>query len=659
MESSNQDDSHRPRIGKIEGQPDPRLQSFFRRISHVSALERKPKKSVRTFYGNRIGRGCGIGRVLSSRSSYAVHGRTVNVHWRITKLHGGGLRAARKHLHYIHRDGVALDGGPGLLYDTEDVSVDGKKFLDRCKDDRHQFRVIVAADDASEYEDLKPFVRKLMAQIEEDLGTTIDWVAADHFNTGYPHTHIVVRGKDDKGKDLVIAPEYIRYGIRERAAEIVCLDLGPRMDLEIENRLRSEVPRERFTDLDRCLLAEVNADGIVSTPAHYSSVQHCLRSGRLQKLRRLGLAEEVRPGQWCMALDLENILERMGEREVIMEIMNREMEDKGLARGAINYAIYDPFENDSKPLIGRLVARGLSDPINERSYLIVDGIDGRAHYVEIGWADEGDPVHAGSIVAVTPNQVRSRKLDLTVAEIASANAGRYSVDIHLRHDPTATAEYAEQHVRHLNAMSRMECVEREKDGTWIVGANHLDLATSYERKLAGLVPVVVKALSLGPLEREITAEGPTWLDQILTGESDHVVHDRGFGREVHSALGERQRWLLDRNLARPGEAGEMLLRADLLDLLRQRELNLAAKELSAELGLPYFQTRPRACVEGKYWRKVDLAGGQFAIIEMDRQFTLVPWQSEWQPSVGKPMSTIVRRDRIARPYGRERALEIS
>jgi type IV secretory pathway VirD2 relaxase len=34
----------------------------------------------------------------------------------------------------------------------------------------------------------------VMRQMEEDLGTRLDWVAVDHFNTGHPHSHVVVRG---------------------------------------------------------------------------------------------------------------------------------------------------------------------------------------------------------------------------------------------------------------------------------------------------------------------------------------------------------------------------------------------------------------------------------------------------------------------------------
>src|SRR3546814_12787950 len=102
--------------------------------------------------------------------------------------------------------------------------------------------------------------------MEEDLGTKLDWVAVDHYNTGHPHTHILVRGRDERGKDLIIARDYITTGMRERAAEIVSLDFGPRSDFEIEDRLRRAVERERLTSIDRRLLRAMDAAGL--GPAH-------------------------------------------------------------------------------------------------------------------------------------------------------------------------------------------------------------------------------------------------------------------------------------------------------------------------------------------------------------------------------------------------------
>ena len=72
-----------------------------------------------------------------------------------------------------------------------------------------------------------------MKQMEADLRTKLDWIAVDHHNTGHPHTHIIVRGVTDDGKTLNIAGDYIAYGIRERASEIVTLELGRQTELEV------------------------------------------------------------------------------------------------------------------------------------------------------------------------------------------------------------------------------------------------------------------------------------------------------------------------------------------------------------------------------------------------------------------------------------------
>ena len=109
----------------------------------------------------------------------------------------------------------------------------------------------MSAEDADQYQDLKPFMRRLMSQMEEDLGTKLDWVAVDHFNTGHPHTHIMLRGRDDRGENLIISREYISHGLRERAMRLVTLDLGPRSDIEIEERLRSDTGAEKCTTVSR------------------------------------------------------------------------------------------------------------------------------------------------------------------------------------------------------------------------------------------------------------------------------------------------------------------------------------------------------------------------------------------------------------------------
>src|SRR3989337_592337 len=181
------------------------------------------------------------------------------------------------------------DGQRGQLYGAQVDKVDGKVFLDRQSGDRHQFRFIVSPEDGAEYDDLKPLTRRRMARREEDLGTSLDWVAVDHYNTGHPHTHIIVRGKDMSGKDLIIARDYIAHGMRERACELVDLDLGPRSDDAIEQRVRGEVGQERLTSIDRALIREAEANVLVSAQGR-DSFDQTVRMGRLKKLERLGLA---------------------------------------------------------------------------------------------------------------------------------------------------------------------------------------------------------------------------------------------------------------------------------------------------------------------------------------------------------------------------------
>jgi Protein of unknown function (DUF3363) len=222
----------------------------------------------------------------------------------------------------------------------------------------------------------------------------------------------------------------------------------------------------------------------------------------------------------------------MGERGDIIKAMHRELAREGVVRGAADLAIYDPTSRHERELVGGVMGRGLSDELDDRHYLIVDGVDGRAHYVYIGKAD-ADPPAVGGIFAIEATE----PVDHTVVEIAAAHGYRYSVDIHLEHDRTAHAAFAEAHVRRLEALRRAGAgIEREADGTWIIAPDHLDRAAAYERMQARASPVTVRTLSFLPLDRQVGAEGATWLDRELLADAPTVTRDAGFGREVRDAL---------------------------------------------------------------------------------------------------------------------------
>jgi hypothetical protein len=332
-----------------------------------------------------------------------------------------------------------------------------------------------------------------MQQVEKDLGTKFEWVAVDHFNTGHPHTHVTRRGKDERGEDLVIARDYIAHGMRERASDLVTRELGPETELDVVRKLEREVDQERFTRLDRAILRDAR-DGVLTLTAapERNRQRHVLRMGRLRTLERLDLARETEAGVWRLASNLEPTLRHMGERGDIVKTMHRELTRQGLARSASDCLIYDPTDTRSGRLVGRVVGRGLADEINDRLYLVLDGVDGRAHYVEIGSASE--ILAVGAIVSVAPRQVTARAVDRTVAEIADANGGRYSRAIHHRHDPQAS-RFCRDPVHRLEAMRRARMgVECEPDGTSIIKFDHLERADAFERARTRLAPIAIETL---------------------------------------------------------------------------------------------------------------------------------------------------------------------
>jgi type IV secretory pathway VirD2 relaxase len=649
------DEEFTPRLGRMRNRGGgKRARRYLSTV--VAAAARSAEKGAirsRRFDGSRIGRGASMGRLLSSRDRLAAfRSRRAVVKTRLVRLGGKGLSAARAHLRYIQRDGVTREGAPGELYSAEHDKADGKAFLERSAGDRHQFRFIVSAEDGSEYPDLKPYIRRLMTQMESDLGTRLDWVAVDHFNTAHPHTHIMLRGVDESGQNLVIAREYIAHGIRTRAAELATLDLGPRNDQEIA-RLRHDIGEERVTAIDRRLIKSMDAVRVVSS-ADREPFQQSLRAGRLQKLASLGLADNLGGGRWQLAEDLKATLKAMSERGDIIRTMQRELTARKLERLWLGRSVFGAGDAAVEPIVGRVIARGFADEHNDRHFLLVDGVDGHAHYVDIGRGDATGPLAEGSIVEVRARSLEIRDADRVVAEVAAANAGHYSVDLHLRHDPTATQAFAEAHVRRLEAMRRAGAgVEREPDGTWTIAADHVDRAAAYEARRHRDQPVEVVTLSTVPLEQLRGADAATWLDRSLASGEALPVRDAGFGREVRGALIARRQWLVEQGLA-DADGDRVRVRANALAVLQRRELLRVAGQLEGELSKAFIELRTGDAIDGKLACHVDLVSGRFAVLEQSREFTLVPWRPVLERQLGNQVGGMMLTDGVNWQFGRGR-----
>ena len=369
----------RPRLGRIKNRVDRGAKRF---TSQVLRAAQKNGGGLARPLARRSGRGAEKGRGhVAARlvgSRLGPRARRVVVKARLVVHAQAALGSTAAHLRYIQRDSVTREGEPRRAYSAQRDVADVEAFEAQVDGDRHEFRFIVSPEDAAEIGDLKGYTRDLLARMEADLGSKLDWVAVNHWDTDNPHTHVVLRGVDETGRDLVIARDYIGHGLRGRASELATDMLGPQTELEMRERMTREVGQERWTGLDR-QLAERARDGVVdlrdvATGAD-GGFRRGLLVGRLQELERLGLAEATGSMRWAVSPWAEPTLRAMGERGDIIRTMQR-----ALSGSERPLAIFDA-EAKSPAIVGRIAAKGLADELQDRGYLVIDGVDGRAHYV--------------------------------------------------------------------------------------------------------------------------------------------------------------------------------------------------------------------------------------------------------------------------------------
>ncbi|GAY20138.1 type IV secretory pathway, VirD2 component [Sphingobium fuliginis] len=314
---------------------------------------------------------------------------------------GSKFRAAplARHIAYLKRDGVTRDGRDASLFDARSDQADGDAFAERCEDDRHHFRFIVSPEDAGRMTDLRAFTRELMDDMARDLGTPLDWVAVDHWNTDNPHIHVLVRGVDERGADLVIDRDYIREGMRARAEERVTVELGLRTEQEIRIALEREVEADRWTSLDRRLqrMADDTGGMVDLRPGGADDPEmRRLLVGRATKLERLGLSDREGPAVWSIRPGAEHALRDLSIRGDIIKTMHRAMRDGGHTIDPGSFALHG--EAPAYPIIGRLVERGLHDELAGTAYAVIDGADGRTHHLRFDDMEMTGDARPGAIV---------------------------------------------------------------------------------------------------------------------------------------------------------------------------------------------------------------------------------------------------------------------
>lgn len=298
--------------------------------------------------------------------------------------------ALAAHVAYLGRSGAGVEEARPDFFDRTDDGVEAALEARGWSGDRHHFRFIISPEHGDRIADLRGYVREVMARVSADLGEPdLGWVATCHYDTDQPHAHVLVRGRRAEGRDLVIPRDYMGYGFRARAQEVAQERLGDLSRVEAERRVWKETQADRFTGLDRRLLAAADAGGMVDDGVGGGGAWAALSRGRLRHLEGLGLA--VRTGRrYRLDPEMEMKLRTLQVRRDIIRTMNQRR-----LEGAREVRLLG-----REKVAGVVVKTGFHDEAGAAPWVVVRDAQGVEHYgrLKVG----GQALAIGDGVALAP-----------------------------------------------------------------------------------------------------------------------------------------------------------------------------------------------------------------------------------------------------------------
>ncbi|HQU17109.1 MAG: hypothetical protein B7Z66_14905 [Chromatiales bacterium 21-64-14] len=616
------------------------------------------------------GRGGGGHNWGGARSHYVhsprAYAQRVSIKARVVRLNparvsgvkgGRGAVSVGNHIAYLRREGLERDGDKPELYNgTGELSREqAREWIQDAGTDRHQFRFIVSPENGQALE-LTDYTRRLVQQMEKDLGTRLAWVAVNHYDTDRPHVHLTVRGIDEHGADLVIGRDYLSHGMRGRAGELATDDLGPRTEFDVRQKLQWEIEAGRYTATDRALvqLADAHPDALVDLRAspepgrEWATFMRGVQLRRLEVLNQMGLAVEHEPGVWGLHPELAPQLHQLGERGDIIKTMHKHL--YGL--DVTEQVVFNKDAVDAPKLTGVVQHKGLVNELYDTKYIVLNATDGRAYYIALSAHSEARGLEAapGDVVSVSahaPNPLRPA--DRNIARLAHANGGVYDPGAHLveargRRLPAGLdpEEYVDGHVRRIQALEKRGIVQS-------VGADRWQVPADLERAVTAQAArgrdkgrfVQITREDRHGLAQQVHRAGVTYLDRELVRRQRAPVPEprgarRGLQRDLDAALQGRLAELELQGLTEVAPGGGRRLRTHALQTLYARDLEAAEARLSRAFGQPVRWGTARA-LSGTLVRIEEMDSGPHLLVSDGQRFTLAPYQRGAERHLEQPV----------------------
>ena len=322
-------------------------------------------------------------------------------------------------------------------------------------------------------------------------------------------------------------------------------------------------------------------------------------------------------------------------------------------------------------VIGRVIGKTLGqdegmepDPKGgSKVRFIIDGSDDYVRAVETGLDTRaGEAAKVGSIVEVGPPKLR--KVDRSIRDIAGGtdyqgkpNKGYVSVfEIDMSayrpgHDPsdrqlTAHRRSHELRLANLSKAGVVTAVEHSShDGktlAWQVPEDFEGKAIALDLKQGRASGVTL--LSVQDLDAQLASPGATWLDRAQVsyckGKIEEISSPQSvFRKEMREAFRQRQEWLVERGYADVSRESDgktyVTYKRGYMKTLEAEGFNDAAQKIEGLKDKLFVAAQAGRLLEGTVSQKIELTHGAHTIIETQRAFYLVPWESVHAQTWGK------------------------
>ncbi len=569
---------------------------------------------------------------------------------------GQGAKNLYQHIRYISRSRAGEEGGKALLFDQA-KEIEGGDFFKICEKDRHHFRMIISPENGYAIKDFQGYVRQVMSKVEKDLGTKLEWISAVHYDTDDIHAHVIIRGKNDRGEDLVIGRDYISTGIRGRAQEIATELLGERSLEEIQKSMEKEIDALRVTSLDRFIATQTSKDQVIDVrkvnnfgkSLHYEG----LIKGRLKYLQTAGLALESPPGVFTLKNNYQDTLASIAQRnDVIKRLYVR------VGPELDNLSIYSLKATEGQEIEGRIRDKGFMDEMADRKYIVVRDFQERLHYVPVGEIRQYEQLEPGSIVRVRPGDQSTGKADYNIKLMADRNEGIYDLEKHKQYveeelpyiEEEAQSRYMDAHIKRLDTLEKNGIVKDLGGGRYEVSVNIIEQGREItkkinEREKKRFYPRL-EVLSAKPPEQLIHAAKKTWLDKELFKQGKGRAPLPEYDAKIQEVFEQRKEWLVQHNLGLIQSNGQFALRDGALLKLDKLEVYAAGARMAEKTGLVFSEQRVNEKENRSYLGYIELESGAWAIVTNGK--TLQMAQLQEKPEIEKGSQIVFKEGKAGK-----------